>query len=156
MVKVRRSRKIAEQVLGFEDGRETYFFFYHCTALLFYALPRPFIAQVNLIAGCRMAQQHAHLFEQLAKHGDPVSKRNAEVVMIAKNSARLLAGYPAASVKNLLGIIRIMDRAAGKNIEAAEKPHLLGAPRQENFKIPLISGSGQNHRGSVAGANHNN
>ena len=71
-----------------------------------------------------------------------------------KNFSRLGTGESTATRQYLRRIIVPMNRPAGKDVETAEKTHLLGPARQENFKTAVIGRTNQHHSGSVARMNH--
>lgn len=83
-----------------------------------------------------------------------MTERFVGSVTAAKDLSRLRAGESAAARQYVGRIIVPMNRPAGKNIEAAEKAHLLGPARQKNFKTAVIGRTDQHHRGSVARMNH--
>jgi hypothetical protein len=79
---------------------------------------------------------------------------NVGIMTAGKHSLGFCAGKIDAPAQHLGGIVALMYRPTGKNIEAAEKAHPLGATGQKHFKTAGVGRPNQRHSGCIARANH--
>jgi hypothetical protein len=118
-------------------------------------LPPPFsIAQINLAALLRDAEENTDFFKQFSHHRNPMSKSLVRPVAATQYFLRLRAGKAAASRQDFRRIIVAMNRPAGENVKASKKAHLGRAASQQNFKSVMIVCTNENDGGGIAGLNH--